>query len=560
MKTKLKMGCAFLGMTLPLLTTSCLTLKWENDDDKNIEQRALELVNYSREYKIKNNKMNLYFVEKGNVPYVDVDETIRTLKGYFDLKTYFSYKKIFRPQIAFSSKSGEIVFDWKNNEIYFKNVGYDNFTEQTLETNYSKNLKYAISFYKDYSPNNIVLSLDKYKFDILRHKGKIMIPFALFNTLFCSENYFNLYYTGQKVLAADFGMSDHIENIEQIKKSEFNSQLAPEDVRHATYNHLALVMDHYYGLRKHKKIDDFEAKYLSAHKDQFLSQDAKVYSSAYGKFFHGYLDELHTSISSLSFYDDPKRKVFDLGEDTKSDFRVKYAEKRLFLTQQRKINWDNKVLRFIDDETAVISFDQFSTGTKEQLQSAEPYKYDTYELFKKAFEAIEAKPSIKNIVIDLSLNGGGNVAAMWRTLGFLTDKKIKHHSYNVLDQTLSTTDIQVDIDGDGKYDKDAYSQYNWLVQTSINTFSAANQFANIAKEMKIAKIIGQKSGGGACSVLPVVLVDGTTVVISSNNSLLTQKGNEFKIVEDGIEPDLTIDYPDFYKDQVLSQVIKNSEE
>lgn len=560
MKTKLKISCAFLGMTLPLFTTSCLTWKWENDDDKKIEQKTLELVNYSKEYKLKNKEMNLYFVEQGNVPYVDVDEAIRTLNGYFDLLTYFSYKKIFRPQVAFSSKSGEIVFNWRTNEIYFKNVGYENFTKQTLETNYAKNLKYTTSFYEDYSSGNIVLSLNKYNFDILRHKGKIMIPFALFNTLFCSENYFNLYFTGKKVLAIDFGINDHIENIEEIKKSEFNLQQAPLDVRQATYNHIALIMDHYYGLRKHIKIKDFQEEYLSMYKEDFLSQDSKIYSSAYAKFFHGYLDELHTSISSLSFYDDPKRKVIDLGQDIKSDFRLKYAKKRLFLTQKRKSNWDNRVLRFIDEQTAVISFDRFSTGTKEELQSTEPYKYDTYELFKKAFEAIKSKPSIKNIVIDLSLNGGGNIAAMWRALGFMTDKKIKHHSYNVLDDTLSTTSIEVDIDNDGKYDNDAYSEYNWFVQTGINTFSAANQFTNIAKEMGIAKIIGQKSGGGACSVLPVVLVDGTTIVISSNNSLLTENENKYTLVEDGIEPDLPIDYQDFYKDEILSKVIKESME
>jgi hypothetical protein len=75
--------------------------------------------------------------------------------------------------------------------------------------------------------------------------------------------------------------------------------------------------------------------------------------------------------------------------------------------------------------------------------------------------------------------------------------------------------------------------------------------------MKLGKIIGQKTGGGAASILPVVLPDGTSIVISSNDLSVTMKNNTIKSIEGGIEPDIYLEYKDFYNDQKLLEIIKN---
>ncbi|SYV90217.1 peptidase, S41 family, partial [Metamycoplasma alkalescens] len=74
---------------------------------------------------------------------------------------------------------------------------------------------------------------------------------------------------------------------------------------------------------------------------------------------------------------------------------------------------------------------------------------------------VAKKPEIKNIVLDIAINGGGSVLSMIRTLGFMTDKPILNREYNVLDQRADLSKSKVDTNGDGKYDGDAYDKYNW---------------------------------------------------------------------------------------------------
>ena len=67
---------------------------------------------------------------------------------------------------------------------------------------------------------------------------------------------------------------------------------------------------------------------------------------------------------------------------------------------------------------------------------------------------------IKNIIVDLSTNSGGNIGAMQRGLGFITDEPILNKTYNRLDEEINIRSVEVDTDGDGNYKNDAYSEYN----------------------------------------------------------------------------------------------------
>ncbi|SYV90216.1 transmembrane protein and tail specific protease [Metamycoplasma alkalescens] len=90
----------------------------------------------------------------------------------------------------------------------------------------------------------------------------------------------------------------------------------------------------------------------------------------------------------------------------------------------------------------------------------------------------------------------------------------------------------------------------------MNSFSAANQLTSIVKEMGIAKIIGQKSGGGMSAIMPIVLNDGTTITISSPNNAVHGENNQE--IESGIEPDIKLDYKDFYNDAAIDQALNAS--
>lgn len=117
----------------------------------------------------------------------------------------------------------------------------------------------------------------------------------------------------------------------------------------------------------------------------------------------------------------------------------------------------------------------------------------------------------------------------------------------------------VDTDGNGRYNDDSYSQYNWNVLVGENSFSAANTFTSIVLQEGLATVIGQKSGGGMCSVMSVALADGTGITISSNNSVRYVKNENgkkvFRQIESGLNPNYTLDYNDFYNDSAIVNLV-----
>ena len=98
----------------------------------------------------------------------------------------------------------------------------------------------------------------------------------------------------------------------------------------------------------------------------------------------------------------------------------------------------------------------------------------------------------------------------------------------------------------------------------MNTYSAANFMASTFKQMGLGKIIGKQSGGGMCSIFSAVLADGTAITISSPFTMryVTEnaKGEKtFHSIENGIAPDIELDYEDFYDSAALLNAINSAE-
>jgi C-terminal processing protease CtpA/Prc len=90
--------------------------------------------------------------------------------------------------------------------------------------------------------------------------------------------------------------------------------------------------------------------------------------------------------------------------------------------------------------------------------------------------------------------------------------------------------------------------------------------STIFKENSLGVIIGTKSGGGASSITPILLPNGSAFTMSSNsiNAYTTETGDpenpfDFHSNEFGIEPDVYLSLADIYdSDQLL--FILNSQE
>lgn len=126
-------------------------------------------------------------------------------------------------------------------------------------------------------------------------------------------------------------------------------------------------------------------------------------------------------------------------------------------------------------------------------------------------------PGIENIMLDITWNTGGNVGALYRVIGFMTNQPFL--VARVSGDTGSKSSSFVQIVGVPEY-----HTYNWALLTSPLSFSAANSLAAIVKENNIGTVIGLQTGGGASSITPVLLPVGSSFTMSSNSVSSFRRG------------------------------------
>lgn len=393
------------------------------------------------------------------------------------------------------------------------------------------------------------------------------MPLPILNVLFCSTNQTNLLYNGEEYHF--YYGSPSKELALSMRRSILNNTECPEDVRQASINGLIFTMNYFYGLNEYKDIDfDFKNYMSESQLKDLWSNDYNVYNRAYTQIIQQGLDELHTNLSYPSVYNNLEDDCNIYGEENiGKHWKEFYSSSDELIANYRNTFQDIKPVR-INGTTAFIKFDSFNVAPNNVLYDendklkADAWQYDTFYFMLHSMDIIKQQNNIENIVIDLTTNGGGTLGAMYSAVGFLTNDNIKLPSYNTLTEEFRLDYYAIDSDNDGDYkDNDAYTQYNWYILTSLNTFSAANYFTSVAKNMGIATIIGEKTGGGMCSVMPCVLLDGTTFKISSDNSLRyhyyddESNQNIYYEIESGIAPDYEIDRENFYNLPYLDEFI-----
>lgn len=184
---------------------------------------------------------------------------------------------------------------------------------------------------------------------------------------------------------------------------------------------------------------------------------------------------------------------------------------------------DKYAIRYSDDgKLAFFNFDEFSfesDRTKEDI-----YKTDTFEYFVRQFKSI--KSGVEDVVIDLSTNGGGIIIALMKILALITKDNLSYTgTYDMSTNQAVALYVSVDTNQDGKYDKDDVygDDYNIYLLTSSYSFSCGNAYPFYAQQENIATVIGNKSGGGECTVGTTMLPSGQFVGHSSNSRMVAWK-------------------------------------
>ena len=535
---------AFVTLTLTAskgdyITQKLFSFSIEANQEVSVTSKAsYNFTGTSEEYIVSNSIVDLYFVDEGSVPYIDVQAFINMVDGAIQSEI-INVTPVNDNQLSISYRYEYLDFDGVTTlyEDYYALIDFDDntFTVNNYdffggyvaetESDYGEGLDYVDAYYID--GEEVTIPLGEYNFDLVIYNDfgtdVYLMPFHIVNLLLLGNVYYDAYYNGDEIFGVDtFSISAGDEElISEIHNSSYNDVAeVPRDMKIATYNFSALVIDYFYGLKDDKQISGYDfivdlSRYMIEETNDKLYQ--QVFNIAYG------LDDLHTSHVFTGYYETEYDTYNyqiplnweDIGSNTREFYNGIYDIQELLAIKYPSGNIPEYEL-LNNNRIAIIHL----TG----------FDIDTPDDFKSILDLLPL--TVEDVVIDLSYNTGGNLGAVLRIFGYITENTLAYHSQNPVDNSAATLYFESDYL--------AYN-YNWYVLTSSVTFSAANLFANIAKENDLP-IIGQNSSGGASSIGFVALPDGSGMLISTLNVLSTRMGEteeeyEYISIEDGISVD-----------------------
>ena len=495
-------------------------------------------VGTSEEYVVEDKAaVDLYYVDEGTVPYVDVETFINMIDGAMEasMLTYTFQNEdqlLLSYDVEFEDFDGSIInetytalIDFGDNTFHVDTFDFfENYVAAT-ESDYGDGLNYVDAEYVDSDP--VTIDLGNYNFDLVMYDDggemQYLMPFAVTNLLFAGGIYYDAYFNGDVIYGIDTfsisGIDKEADLWDDVRVSSLNEADMEEDMKWATYNYTALAFDYFYGLKEDQGVDTYYDSLVGRAQSWIEGTDSDIYNGLFD-FAYG-LDDLHTSHIFPGYYNNPTwpgLSINDLGSRSKSFYEDGIWAMQDKIEAKYGSVEDRPLFELIDDEkTAVIHLDGFTIDSPDEVKTV-----------------LDGLPAtVENVVFDLSYNTGGNIGAVFRIFGYMTEEQFVYHSQNPADNAAVTIYIESDYVA---YD------YNWYIISSKVSFSAANLMISMAQENGIATIMGTKSSGGASSIGTLVTPDGTVLLVSTNSVLSTRVGNEvdgweYLSIEYGVTPD-----------------------
>lgn len=470
-----------------------------------------------------------------------------------------------------------ITVDSTNDTITFSD--YDKFISMlsgVTEVNGVSTLAEGKNSYVSYDKKNpteyeagksVVFNLKEYSLDVIAYDHDVYIPFAIASELFFEPMGLTFAYNGKDFyyVSSDGFAKPNSESLSTYAKDFYSGPLHQKgkssDYATFNYNVLCFDIDYFYGFRDkgHCPIDTYLQENERLLRSSLKSTNVSTYQNAVNTLFYGVLGDGHTGVYDYS-------SVFGNGtnEVSSSSFSDRYisisrSAQELETLRQTKLGKNPAGLSYYN-KTAIIRFDSFDSCYKNFTSNTirNYVESDSFAMFYSAFKQIKTHSNIENVVIDLSLNGGGAVDSLIGILGFLTNS-VSIDIYDPLSGGKSSLHYAVDTNLDGKVDSsDLMSSYHFFVLTSTYSFSCANLFPSICKQYNLATIIGEKSGGGACVVHPSVTADGMPFQMSGLSRLShKQSDGSFLDVDDGVSPDYAFPRRSFYDEKTLATFVES---
>ncbi|ENY53787.1 Hypothetical protein, predicted transmembrane protein, putative protease [Metamycoplasma alkalescens 14918] len=507
-------ACATKADPFAVISAACAT-KADFDESALKEFLIIPLAKELNSQNNRNNKIKMYM--HNDVAYVGIKEFLRSISTIIKHdKLTFSFnndkvKLVLKTDLD-EKNNPSLIVDYKSKKIIVSN--YKFFTE-ILKKYERGEEKLKISFLKRENQNlnqEFEFDLKKYNIDILKGKDDLYLPQILLNQVILNESNIQTYFNEDVFNIFRFAESLTGFGSITLKMSPKNNvKNIPDGLKNFQLKYYPFLFDYYYGIKldKNKSYKEFFNNY----KTDILSNDSDTHYLSTKKIISD-LDDLHTAYKLDGYYDKSRDlSSKQIANKTRTNGQIEignHLQKYYF-----KNNTEYQNVYTSDNKTSVISFKAFEEDSASHIEKS----------LKEAKEK-----GVKNIVFNLTLNGGGFIGAAFEIMGFMTDKPFKSYTYNPLSGEKKIELIQ------SKYPK---YDFNYYVLTSPYAFSAGNIFPQMVKDNNVGKVIGYKTFGGASAISYAILPTGDIIQLSSN-TVFTDK--HFRTTEFGIEPNFKFKY------------------
>jgi hypothetical protein len=425
-----------------------------------------------------------------------------------------------------------------------------------------------------FSPAAASVSFNLKKYGInLRGDGKMVyVPLTTLSDIYCDVGSVSVLFNGEKIILTDFENPPFTID-EAFFMKPFEVTERPADLVAYSYGELCFAIDHFYGRPGRNAIDNtIQEKGL----DQALSENhrtllksTKMDEYVFGLEYLGVLldDGGHTRLSPINNIFvvgmNNNNKLAELMKKFIGAFMGKYpaeaeaASKNIQQDDGRKLSAQVRQQLLNSDTYAKIGntmyciFDDFgpidSKGWAAYYNGSGPmptYNSDFRGDICGIVEALDkaaADPEVKNFVLDLTCNNGGDSGVLVAITNLLAGKSSFTYD-NVLTKQRAERTMLVDGNFDRVFDdKDKaprHPQLNIAIMTSHYAFSCGNLLPSLMKDYGYL-IIGEKSGGGSCSIQRMCTAEGFSYILSSSRFRLINKAGEN--IDSGVEPHIALE-------------------
>ena len=433
-----------------------------------------------------------------------------------------------------------------------------------------------------YTPASVPVAFDFAAYGIDLHadgKGAVYFPFATLADLYTDLYYHHAGFNGEKVVV---NTSVNEISLAEIDPGYFKPLLA-KTTRSASladfnYRELCFAMDHFYG---HPGRIAYDAALRAKGLDKTLEEDIPCGPDIKKLLLSTSLTDYLLGMTGLTgvFYDGHTAlEIASLATaaDDGTDYSALQAEYRqkagehmdmvMFIqeatssmmgmamdrmavrTLRPQIYGDAKYVK--KGNTAVCVFDSFNSRNEQAwkdyysgkgpLPTVENTEGDDMVIFLDALKKASEDPEVKNLIIDITANGGGSADIVMAMTSLIMGKSYISQD-NSLTGQRSIVEYEVDRNFDGVFDekdKDVKYDLNFAVLTSDMSFSCGNLFPSMLKDNGIP-VMGETSGGGSCAIQAMCTADGFCFQISSFRARLNTLAGEN--IDAGVKPTIPIE-------------------